>query len=595
MKSFQKYILLICFICSQALWAQYTFEAKVSRENVPLNEHVRIDFVMDGDGDNFTPPNFNGLKIVGGPNQAVSQSWINGKKTFSKTYSYFLQSTRKGNFKIGPATIEIEGKEYKTNPLSITFVDAVQKQNTPNRGRSGELNQIQQQSLEHIHLVTEVSNANPYVNEPVNISFKIYFKEGLSGYSGKKIPTYKDFWVHTIPPTRQPEIKVGKYKGETYNYIEIKRDVVMAQEVGSYTIDPLVLDVQAQVYTGRRDFFGFPEVGYVEKEIGTNKVTINSKALPEQGKPLNFSGGVGKLNFKVTPSKRELKAGDPFTLKVEVSGQGNLNLLTIPEPKAHSALELYDPVYTEKVTPTVFGLQGKRANEYTIIPQYKGDYYIQPMEFSYFDLSSKSYKTISTDSLKIAVIDGPALPTNTTIQHAQDSEAIDNSELFQPIENTATFISTESETAYWLSTTYYLLTLFPIAAIPFFVLAVNRKRSLDNDIEGNRLRTNNRLARKYLSEAKKHLKDKDSFYEALERCLHNFLKAKLKIETSEMSNETIQDLLQDNQVTEEQITAFMELKNACEWARYTPTEQVDTNKDYESAIQVISQLEKQLK
>ncbi|MEC4113224.1 BatD family protein [Myroides pelagicus] len=594
MKSLLKYILLLClFIGSQHTWAQYTFEAKVSRESVPLNESVRIDFTMNGDGDNFSPPSFNGLKIVGGPNQSVSQSWIQGKRTFSKTYSYFLQSTKKGKIILGTASIEIEGKTYKTSPIAITFTDAVQKQ--PQQSQQRGLNSIQQQSLEHIHLVTEVSNTNPYINEPINVSYKIYFRDGLSGYAGKKIPKYESFWVHNISQPAQPVLKKGKYKGEEYNYIEIKRDVIMAQESGSFTIDPLVLDVQAQVYTGRRDFWGFPEVGHIEKEIGTNKVTINSKALPEKGKPQNFSGGVGKLQFKAIPSKTETKAGDAITLKVQISGQGNLDLISIPTPEAQSALELYDPVYSEKTIPGVNGLQGHRTNEYTIIPQYKGDYYIRPMEFSYFDLASKSYKTIITDSIKIAVLEGPTLPTNKEAQEVQGTDNTEESELFQPIEEKATFINNLDTNSYWLSNTHIALTLLPLIAIPCFVVFIHKKRELDGDIESIRSRKNNRLARKYLIDAKKCILDKDRFYEALERCLHNFLKAKLKIETTEMSNETIQELLHANQVSEELSASFLSLKNACEWARYTPSDQVDQNKDYNTAVQVISQLEKQLK
>lgn len=586
MNTLKNHILLLCFICTQMALGQVTFEAKVSRDNVPLNENVRIDFSMNSDGDNFSPPNFGELQIVGGPNQSVNYSWINGKKSFNKTYSYFVQAKRKGKYTIGSASIEIEGKIYKTNPITVTITDAVAKQDPRER-----INTIQQQSLDDIHLVAEVTNSNPYINEPITVSYKIYFKDGLRGYSGTKIPTYDKFWVYNIPPTRDPEIKQGKFKGEPYNYILIKQDVIMAQELGDFTIDPLGLLVQAQVLTGRRDFFGFPEYGFMEKEYYTNKIVIKSKDIPQKGKPDNFSGGVGDFDFKVIPSKKELKAGETLTLKVEVNGKGNLNLLNIPEPKAHSALEIYDPVYSEKLNAGAFGMQGRRTNEYTIIPQYKGNYTIEPMEFSYFDLSSKKYKTIQTDSIQIAVLEGPTLPTNKEIL---GDEIIEESELFQPIKIKATFVNAYKD-KYWNTSLFYSLTAIPFLAIPFFILVIRRKRAKDGDIEGNKLRRNNKLARKYLSEAKKHITSKELFYEALERCLHNFLKAKLKIETTEMSNENIEDLLKENNVNQEGILSFMNLKNACEWARYTPSDKVDMLKDYDSAINIITQLEKQIK
>ncbi|MEK6451639.1 MULTISPECIES: BatD family protein [unclassified Myroides] len=586
MKTLRNFILIICFISTQAIFAQITFDAKVSRESVPLNENVRVDFSMNKDGDNFTPPRFDGFTVVGGPNQSVSYAWTNGQKSFNKTYSYFLQPTRKGKLTIQGASIEIDGQVYKTKAVTITVGDAVAKQDPRQQ-----INQVQQQSIDNIHLVAEVTNSKPYINEPITITYKLYFNTSIGGYMGKQIPTYEKFWVHNINLDGRPEVKQGKFKGENYHYIVLKQDVLMAQEEGALSIDPLILNIQAEVPTGRRDFFGFPEYGYIEKEFSTNKVTINAKALPEAGKPENFSGGVGTFDFKVTPTKTDLKAGEQLKLTVEVSGKGNLNLLTMPQPKAHSALEIYDPVYAEKINSGIYGMQGKRSNEYIIIPQYKGEYNIEPMEFSYFDLGTKKYKTINTDSLVINVLEGPTLPTN---KDAVGTDIVNTDELFQPFKTKASFVE-PYQTKYWNTNLFYILTLIPFIAIPFFIFGINRQRAISGDTEGLRLKNNNRLAKKYLSEAKKNLNNKELFYEALERCLHNFLKAKLNIETSEMSNENIEEILVEKQIDTDAISEFMNLKNACEWARYTPTNQVNITNDYEKAIQAISKLEKQFK
>jgi len=586
MKTIRLYLLFVCVLLTQSLLAQASFEANVNSEQVPLNDVIQVEFTMNSDGDNFRPPNFEGFSVVGGPNSSVSYAWVNGKKSFKKSFSFLLQPKRKGKITIGKASIQIEGQTYTTNPMTITVTDAVERQDPRQQ-----MSQIQQGSLDKIHLVAEVSKTKPFINEPVTIVYKLYFNANVTGYRGNQIPTYDKFWTYNVDMPQRPELKQGKYKGEMYNYVVLKQDIIMAQEVEKHTIKPLSLTVQAEVPTGRRDFFGFPEYGVVEKEYSSQPIVIDAQDLPQKDRPATFSGGVGEFSFKVNPSTKELKAGEPLYLTVSVAGKGNLNLVTIPTPIAHSALEVYDPEYTEKLNPSASGLQGNRTNKYTIIPQYKGEYNIDPMEFSYFDLASKQYKTITTDTLKIHVLEGPTLPTNKEVA---GTDTVDDQELFQKNKTTLSFVEPE-KSAYWDSPLFYFLLFAPIAAMPLFAIATRIRSNKANDQEGNRLRRNNRLAKKYLSEAKKQMKNKELFYEALERCLHNFLKAKLKIETSEMSNENIIALLQDKTLSIEAIQSFMELKNACEWARYTPTEQVNITKDYETAIDVIDQLEKQFK
>ena len=586
MRALYLHIVFFCILFTPPLFAQVSFEASVNKDQVPLNDVFQIEFTMNSDGDNFAPPSFEAFNVVGGPSSSVSYSWINGRKSFKKSYSYLLQPKKKGKFTIGKASIHIEGETHVTNPITITVTDAVERQDPRQR-----MSQMQQGSLDKVHLVAEVSKTKPFINEPISIVYKLYFNANVGGYRGNEIPTYDKFWTYNIEVPQRPELKQGKYKGEMYNYVVLKQDIIMAQEVGKQVIKPLSLTVQVEVPTGRRDFFGFPEYGLVEKEYSTQSITIDAQDLPQKDRPADFSGGVGDLTFKATPSKQELKAGEPLYLTVSVAGKGNLNLVTLPTPAAHSALEIYDPQYSEKLTPTASGLQGNRTNKYTIIPQYKGEYNIDPMEFSYFDLASKQYKTVKTDTIKIHVLDGPTLPTNKEVAGA---DANDDQDFFQKNKSKLTFVEGR-ETIYWDTSLFYFLLFAPIVAMPLFVLVRRAKLARSNDVEGNRLRRNNRLAKKYLSEAKRQMKDKARFYEALERCLHNFLKAKLQMETSEMSNDNITDILQEKAITTEAIASFMSLKNACEWARYTPTEQVDIAKDYETAIDVIDQLEKQFK
>ena len=330
----------------------------------------------------------------------------------------------------------------------------------------------------------------------------------------------------------------------------------------------------------------------VEKSLSTGIQTINVKPLPENGKPASYTGAVGKYDFKVTPSKTTLKAGESLDLEVSVSGKGNLKLFTLPKPVVPSALEMYDPAHTENVQTPVTGMVGKISDKYTIIPQFKGKYTIKPIEFSYYDLASKSYKTIKSKEIIIDVLEGDG----TAIANNQNTnkQAIQKKEVFQFNKLKTEFVS-KSREDFLGSGLFYSLLLAPLLLIPIVMIARKQKEAKDADVVGNRIRQNNKLVKKYLSEAKKQMGDKVPFYMAMEKALHNFLKAKLHIETVEMSKDNIIELLQQRNASEESISQFMELMNDCEFARYAPATDTAMNNDLDRAISIISELEKQLK
>ncbi len=585
MKVFDKYLILFLLAFSQVLFAQVKFEAVVNKTAVAQNEMLRVDFSMNGDGDNFQPPRFEGFQIAGGPNQSVNYSWINGEKSFSKSYSYILVPTRKGKLTIGSASIEIDNKLYKTEPISITVTDAVKREEP-------QMSDAQQQMLKGIHVVTEVSKSNPFINEPITVTHKLYvgFNSSVRGFTESSSPKYNKFWNNPVE-LKQQKIEQGTYQGQQYRYIVLRKVILMPQESGNLEIEPMVLDIETELPTGRRDFFGYPEMGIVRKVFSSGKKKIQVKPLPEKGKPEDFGGAVGQFSFKVTPSTKALKAGEPLTLTVTVEGNGNLNLFSLPQPVAPPALEIYDPVNSENIGPGANGLQGSKTDKYTIIPQYKGDYLIKPLRFSYFDLATNTYKTITSEAIPIEVIEGPVLPTNAEVNK---TEKVADNEKFNDIKTTTTYSSTQP-TDFMGSVLFYILMTLPLIAIPLFRFLLVQKRKKDGDWQKNKRRQSNRLARKYLGAAKKNLQNKEAFYEALERCLHNFLKAKLHIETNEMSNDNIEELLVDKSIQPQTITNFMDLKFACEFARYAPTEQVEMQVHYQQAIEVISELEKQFK
>ena len=595
----KKIILGIIIFISVSVSAQVKFEAQTDRDTYGLNERIPLVFSINNEGDNFVAPKFTGFKADGpfiNKGNQTSITIVNGRMTQKREIStqviYYLTPTKKGTFTIGSASIEYNGTVYKSQPIKIKITDPIQMPSYPGQNPR----QQQQQNYnfgEGIHLVGELSTKNPYVNEPVTVIYKLYFpyNSSVSNFRNFQAPKYEDFWSQYID-IKQLRAEKGKFNGKDYSMVVLRKVILYPLEAGAKKIEPFKIDIDAEVPTGRRDFFGQYEMTAIEKSLSTGMQTINVKPLPENGKPEGFTGAVGKFYFVVKPSKTSLKAGESLDLEVSVSGKGNLKLFTLPKPVVPSALEMYDPAHTENVQTPVTGMTGKISDKYTIIPQFKGKYTIKPMEFSYYDLASKSYKTITSKEINIDVAEGDGTVVANT--PSANKQAIQKKEVFQFNKLKTEFVSASRED-FLGSGLFYSLLFAPLLLIPIVMIARKQKEAKDADVVGNRVRNNNRLVKKYLSEAKKQMGDKVPFYMAMEKALHNFLKAKLHIETVEMSKENIIELLQQRNASEQSISQFMELMNDCEFARYAPATDIAMTNDFERAVERISELEKQLK
>ncbi|WP_316635844.1 BatD family protein [uncultured Flavobacterium sp.] len=582
----KKYLILLLFTF-QGLLAQVQFEARVSKNTLGLNERLRVDFMMNVDGDNFDQPAFEGFRIVGGPSQQISQSWVNGRSSFQKIYSYILQPNQKGTVYIKQAAIEYNGQVYKTTPIKIVVTNAVAQERDPSDNSRP---QGSSTGDEMLNLVAEISKTNPYLNEPITVVYKLYFNYiNVTGFKELAKPKYNDFWNQNID-IKQLSVEQGSYQGQRCYFVVLKKTILYPQKSGRLTIEPLSLDIGVQLPSNRRDMFGQMIVTDGNKVVSAGAKTINVRPLPEATKPEGFGGAVGKFDFTVTPSKTTLKSGESLDLIVSASGNGNMKLFTLPKPIVPNALEMYDPVHDEKVTTSLSGMSGKITDKYTIIPQYKGKYAIKPMVFSYFDLNTGSYKTITSPEIMVDVLDGPMqAEANATAA----KNVISKTEQFKYIKPKTT-LTAIARNDFYGSDLYYTLLFLPFVILPIIILAKKKKEALDGDVHGNRVRMNNKLAKKYLSEAKKQLNNKEPFYIALEKAMHNFLKAKLHIETSEMSKDNIRELLLSRNSNPETVQNFINLTENCEFARYAPASSASIQQDYDKAVLIISELEKQI-
>lgn len=565
-------------------WGQINFEVSVSKKQLGLNERLRVDFSIDKPGDNFRPPSFSSFRVISGPMQSVSNVFVNGKRTYSMTYTYFITPLKKGVFNIEQASIEYEGNVYKTTPVTINVTEAVAIPRDPNDPKY-----IVDEKL---HLVAEVSKRSPYVNEPITIVYKLYFAQNVNPTDVDVVdmPKYNDFWSYNVDiPNRNIDTSI--YKGERYNFVEWRKVVLYPQRAGKLEIKPLSLDVTVNVPTGKRDFFQRVIYTQVPKLVSAGNLTINVKSLPTEGQPVDFSGAVGNFSIDVSTSKKQLKANESLQAKVKISGRGNLRLFGMPNLQTPSAIEQYEPETSENIRSNLSGMSGSITQSYTLIPQMQGKYPIPSIEFSFFNPKKKTYETIKSSEQLVDVTEGPLAnravnPTTPSVAVSIDSPfkfiALDTS--FVPI-NTITFFR---------STLFYLLWGSPLGLVLLYVVYARRKQKQLGDTEGVRMRTANRMARKYLSEAKRNLNNSEEFYVALERALHNYLKAKLKMETSDFSKEKIKNILSQIGVEESLVNDFVSVLENCEFARYTPSSVKAMEQDFANTAKMITQIDKQL-
>ncbi len=568
--------------------AAVTFEMKLSKSKLGLNERLRVDFTMNKDGDNFIPPDFSGFRVLMGPSQSISSSWINGVRSYSKTYSYTLAPTAQGKFRINQATIVIDGQVYKSLAQDIEVSTAVDKP-------SDEMT-ADDVADENLHLVAEVSKSDPYLNEAITVVYKLYVSPSISvsNYQPLDNPTYNNFWSQDIKVTSL-NAQNGTYQGKPYRYVILKRVVLYPQKSGKLEIEPLSLDVTVDVPTNKRDFFGGRVYAQTNKTVSAGNRTIEVKPLPTKNQPADFNGAVGDFEFSVTTSKTSLNATESLQANVEVSGKGNLKLFKLPELDLPSSLEVYEPEFTEGVSTTLGGMQGVVKNSYTVVPAFRGKYPLPSIPFSFFNPKTETYTTLNSKEIVINVLEGPNSGASSgSIANSSNKQTVVSANTqFNFIKLDAN-LSPVGNTYFFRSNSFYLLLLGPLLFIPLAIIFRKKRDRIAGDVIGNKVKKANRLARRYLSKAKKELGNKESFYVALEKALHNYLKAKLKIETSEFSKDKISELLAQKKVDVDTINSFIALLKSCEAARYSPFSNVQMQQDYEKASEVISLIDKQV-
>ena len=580
-----KFIHIIVFLIGFSAFSQVNFTTKLSKNQLGLNERVKVEFSVDKDGDNFIPPTFENFRIVGGPSQSIRNSWINGKRSYSKTYSYFLSPIEKGSFEIGQASIEVDGEIYKTLPVQIIVTSAVDKPTNPN-----DPNYIADKK---IHLIAELSDNNPFLNEAVSVIYKLYVATdtGVDNWRELEAPRYANFWSNNID-IKSLNVQNGTYKGEPYRYVVLRRTLLYPQKIGKLKIEPLTLDISVQVPSNRRDFFGNLISSSVNKIVSSGSSTIDVKPLPINNKPLDFSGAVGNFNFEIKSDKKELLLDEAFQLSLIVSGKGNFNLFDDPKISLPVSLEVYEPEKISNVSVRSNGIKGKINNKYTVVPNNPGKYTIPQTKFSFFDPELEDYKTIYSDPIFIDVegVYKPSLDSEDNSENIKTNKIQLSESQFSSFK-TKTKFSKVNEGIFFNSIFYWVLLFTPLITC-FIIIIVTKFIRNYNSKKIDELKLARNKTSKLLDESKVLIGNKEKFYESIDKALTIYLKTKLTIKNSDFKNEVIQTKLEQMNVEKNTVDLLFEIFENCQLARYTPLNIDAMSDDYNKTKQFIEQLEK---
>ena len=533
---------------------------------------------------------------------------INGKRTSyaSTTITTVLSPKKEGSFKIGQATIKIGSATYRANALEIKVLPpdqaaqaqgggAQQQQEGGNSNSSGV-------NTEDIFMRMTVSKKDVYEQEGFLVTFKIYTVHGIEHGGNIKIPEFDDFVALDIEP--ENSWKVENYNGRNFRVNEFKRAILYPIRSGQLRLNSGKIDVVVSVPRqsgGRRslidDFFGNSSYQNVKKELISSPVTINVKPLPS-GKPASFSNAVGNYTISSEINKTELKANEAVTVKLTIKGNGNIRVAKVPNIVFPNDFEVYDPKPVDNIKVTTAGASGTKTIEYMAIPRYAGEFEIPAVEFSYFDLKSETYKTISTEPYKLNVEKGEGGSEAPIVSNFTNRENVKfvGKDIRYIKTNKVHFISNKE---IFFGSFLYVMAYLMITILFIVFFIIYRKQVKENaNIALVRTKKANKTAVKRLKQAEKLLKDnkEEAFYEEVLRALWGYLSDKLNMPQSELTKENVSIELAKYGVDEALSVEFLEIINTCEFARYAPNKTSGAmDKLFSETIDAIGNMENTIK
>ena len=568
-------------------------------EAVAVGDQFRLSYTVTTQKvRDFRAPSIKGFEVLMGPSRSTQVTQVNDDVSASITFTYILMAKEEGEFTIPGAVIVADGNEMISNSVKVKVLPADQQQ--ANQGSSNGQRANGGIANNDLFITATANKVNVYEQEALLLTYKIYTAVNLRGFDNVKLPDFKGFHSQEVELPNDRRWGLEHYKGRNYQTTVYRQFVLFPQQSGNLTIEQARFDasiaVEKQVSDPFEAFFNGGGMIEVKKTLMTPKLTIKVSELPA-GKPENFSGGVGEFTISSSINTTELKANEAVTIKLVVSGTGNLKLVSAPEVKFPEDFEIYDPKVENNFRLTTAGQSGNQVIEYLAIPRNAGTYKIPAVTFSYFDIKSQSYKTLTTEEYTLNVSKGTGSSSQTVSNYTNKEELKVLNQDIRFIKQNAVSLKPHGEfffgtTAYWL---YYLIPMLLFVV----VFVIYRKQISENsNIAKVRTKKANKIAVKRMKEAGNLLKanKKDAFYDEVLKALWGYVSDKLNIPVSQLSKDNVEEALIAKNVDNELIKTFIKALNDCEFARFAPGDPAQAMDNlYQDAINVISKMENSIK
>lgn len=604
------------FIATYSLEAQsdVTFRT-ICKKQVSVGEQFQVSYELNGDGKDFRSPNFTNFEVIGGPFSSTSSSVqiINGSvtKTNTQTYSFHLRAIKEGKFTMPQASITVDKKRITSDPSEINVVASQNGNNTYSRSSSNGNNYSQaNDNAREVFLEAMPNKRKVYLGEQIMLTYRIYYTIPISQLSVSKSPSYAGFWTKDVTDNNGTLQQSSVMRdGKQYNVATIQEIVLFPQKSGKLTIEPLDITCLAQIrqqknrsqsYDPFEDFFGDvfgTTYTNVRKDIKSQPIEIEVMPLPNNNKPQSFKGAVGQFTFTTKIDKSELKVNEAFTYTVTVSGKGNIELLELPKPIFPPDFEVYDPKINTSIKDNALGISGSKKAEYIVIPRVSGDFKLESTEFSYFNPTLDKYETLKSDANQITVNKGEGNNGNNVVYTPgqADIKYLGSDILHINVNNDKLNITGHT---FYMSTIYIIILSMMIILFIVALIIFKRRVKLNKNQVLVKNKQATKVAKKRLNNAYNYLKsnNQNSFYEEFSQALWGYISDKLNIARSQLSMETVKEIMLNKNVDEDIVNEFIELLNSCEFARFAPGDSSKKMDDlYNKGIELITKAEKLLK
>ncbi len=584
---------------------------------IGVGEQFRVVFKINTDDiSKFTPPSISGFDILAGPSTSRMSSFnmVNGKttNTSSTSFTYVLAANKEGTFTISGAKVNTNNKTYASNSITIKVQKNPTQSQRAQTQRGYSQNQNNQASVtvlddKALFIRASANKSKAVIGEEIIITYKLYTLVNISEYQVNRMPINKGFWIEEIDMSQDPTISTETIEGRQYQVATLRKVIAYPQESGKLTIAPLDIDVvahiasrsQRRVSTGDPFFDSFfqsmGKTGYekVKKSIKSNVINVNVSELPKSN--IDFSGAVGNFQISATANPLQCKTNEAITLRYTISGSGNLSIIDKINLKIPEDFESFDPTINDQINKTPNGLNGKRTFEYILIPRVQGEFKIPKVSFTYYDLNTKTYKTISTNEFVLKIAKGKDELSGIAQQMSEREKYIKRD--IEHIKTKPTNFYSQNSSIY-IKPYLLLVFLFIIMLTIGFIVFKNKSNKKNSDISYVRYKKASKIAHNRLKKAKKYLENyqKDEFYNEIAQATWNYLSDRFNIVKMDLSFDNVKEILTKRNIKEDTINDLISLLNNCEYVRFSQGEEIQKMDSlYEQAANSLSDIESQIK